>query len=538
MPARKLITALLLTSLVLCIVVTTCGRQAARDAIESITADELYTHLKFISSDEFMGRDTPSPELKMAARYLATQVESYGFKPLTADGSYLQRIPLETVAVSAADSRLRVGTRTFRFPADFSGRINTAGTFSGEVVFVGFGVNAPDVGWDDYGEVDLTDKVVVMLEGRLPEDHELMQDQNRRNIWMRSFVPRQKDAAMVLTVISEQREKEMARDRRTFPVSRRTTMVDQGGGGARRGMLSSFMQVEIRHRVATEILGVSRDELSGMFSMIGEGRQVPRRTYPGRRVEMTIGLNREEDYTQNVVAVLEGTDPELKDEYVLFGSHYDHVGVRSGTYPDSIRNGADDDGSGTVAMLEIAEAMAVERPRRSVVMVWHTGEEKGLWGARHFVSNSSIPLENISAQIQMDMLSRNEPDSIYVIGTHFLSSELDQISEDVARRLGLINLSNRYNDPDMPGNFHSQSDHYAYHVAGIPAIFYFCGVHEDLHQPTDTIEKCDMDKLERVTKLVYAVGLEIGNRDALLKLDRDPEVTSRGLHNLERPDSR
>jgi len=534
MPARKSITALLLTSLVLCVIITACGRQAEQSAIESITADELYTHLKFISSDDFMGRDTPSPELKMAARYLATQVESYGFKPLTADGSYLQRIPLETVAVSAADSRLRVGTRTFRFPADFGGRITTAGTFSGEVVFVGFGVSAPDVGWDDYGEVDLAGKVVVMLEGRLPEDHELMQDQNRRNIWMRSFVPRQKDAAMVLTVIGEESEREMARGGRTFPVSRRTTMVDQGGEGAQRGQRSSFMQVEIRHHVATEILGVSRDELSEMISMIGEGRQVPRRTYPGRRVEITIGLDREEDHTQNVVAVLEGTDPELKNEYVLFGSHYDHVGARGG----QIYNGADDDGSGTVAMLEIAEAMAVERPKRSVVMVWHTGEEKGLWGARHFVSNGPIPLENISVQIQMDMLSRNEPDSIYVIGTHFLSSELDQISKDVARRLELIHLSNRYNDPDMPGNYHSQSDHYAYHVVGIPAIFYFCGIHDDLHQPTDTIEKCDMDKLERVTKLVYAVGLEIGNRDALLKLDRDPEVTSRGIHNLERPDSR
>jgi Zn-dependent M28 family amino/carboxypeptidase len=168
------------------------------------------------------------------------------------------------------------------------------------------------------------------------------------------------------------------------------------------------------------------------------------------------------------------------------------------------------------------------------VLVWHTGEEKGLWGARYFVDNCPIPLEMISAQLQMDMLSRNDPGSIYIIGSHFLSSEMDEIDRRVADRLGIIKVDDEFNDPERPDNFFRQSDHHPYHQVGIPVTFFFCGVHEDLHRVTDEVKRCDFDKFERAVKLIYAVGLEVGNHPTLLKLDRDPNVTSRGKHNRER----
>ncbi|MCK4772440.1 MAG: M28 family peptidase [Candidatus Latescibacteria bacterium] len=501
-----------------------------QEALESITGSELLTHLKFVSADEFMGRNTPSRELKIAARYLATQVENFGFKPLMPDGSYFQRFPLETTSLSESESFLRAAGRTFLFPDDFGGRFFSDGSCAGEVVLVGYGVEAPDLEWDDYADLDLDGKIVVMLDGELPDDHPLMQSQNRHLQMTRRTAPRKKGAALILHVISEGLDREMEESGSSFRVYRRTR---RAGQTQQSGSMQFFPtpQIDIRHEVAAAILGISTTELSGLFRALSNGERVPGRAYPDRHVELMLKLKIEEDYTQNVVAILEGSDPQLKSEYVLFGSHYDHIGITSGAYPDSICNGADDDGSGTVAMLEIAEAMSITRPKRSVVMVWHTGEEKGLWGSRHFVDDCPIPLENISAQLQMDMLSRNAPDSIYVIGTHFLSSELDEINKEVARRLGIIELDNNYNDPDKRGNFHRQSDHYAYHQVGIPAIFYFCGTHEDLHRPSDSVDKCNMDKLERVTRLIYAVGLEVGNYPHLLVLDRNPEVTRRGKRN-------
>jgi len=530
MKRRKLISCCAFITMLVCITSLSFSQQRG---IKSITEDELRLHLTFIASDEFGGRNTPSTELKAAARYLATIVESCGFKPLMPDGSFLQNIPLEITKISEAKTELKIytdlGEHIFYFPQAFGLSSSAIGRFSGEIVFVGRGIYAPDLGWDDFGDIDLTGKVVVMLQAELPREHELMKPENRRIVQRSSLQPRSKGATGVLSIVSEEQEKKCAESGMYFDNPERGRVFDDIESRRRSSQMTPFVQAEIRHDVATALLGVSKDVLREMFAQLSRGEQVPGKEYPGKIVEINVETEKYKGNTQNVVAILEGSDEQLKNEYVLFGSHYDHVGTRNG----EVYNGADDDGSGTVSMLEIAQAMSIERPKRSVVMVWHTGEEKGLWGSRYFTRFSPIPIEKISAQLQMDMISRNAPDSIYVIGTHFLSSEPDQLSIDVARNLHVVHLNNLYNDPNLRRNFFHQSDHYPYYQVGIPVIFYFCGVHEDLHRPTDTVDKCDFDKMKRITQLVYAVGFEIGNRDSLMKLDRDPNITSRGLHNLK-----
>jgi len=509
--------------------------------IRSITAGELYTHLSFIAADELHGRNTPSPELKIAARYLASQVAAYGFEPLMPDGSYFQSMPLERIAVSPAQTVMKVyspsGDRVFTFPKDFSAGYQAEGIYYGGVVFLGFGLSAPDLQWDDVGDMDISGKIAVVLDGRLPEDHPVNSRENRMALYRKIMTLRQKGALGVLQVISPEQEEQMKSGGEVFPAEAYNRATWQTGRG--RGARSSpqpFFTGAIRHGAAAAILGISEPELAQMFMMLEMGVQVPAREIENKKVDIQVAVKRSENHTQNVVAYLEGSDPVLRNEYVCIGAHYDHVGARNG----QVYNGADDDGSGTVAMLEIAQALSVERPKRSIILVWHAGEEKGLWGSRYFTQNCPVSLGKISAQLQMDMISRNATDSIYVIGTHFLSSELDQINKETAARLNTINLNNHYNfnnpnnDRSLPNNYFRQSDHYPYHQMGIPVIFYFTGVHEDLHRPTDTIEKCDFDKMMRVTQLVYAVAMEIGNRDALLKLDVVPEVTSRGKHNLKR----
>ena len=189
--------------------------------------------------------------------------------------------------------------------------------------------------------------------------------------------------------------------------------------------------------------------------------------------------------------------------------------------------------SSAFTQIDIRHSLAavIEKPKRSLIFVWHTGEEKGLWGAYYFAAHSPIPLEKISAQLNMDMLSRNDPQSIYLIGSRKLSSELDAAIHAVNDKYLFFNLDYKYENPGHPDRFFFRSDQYPYIRYGIPAAWFFCGTTEDYHQETDTVDRVDFDKMERVTKLVYLTALEIGNRDSMLKLDIHPEVTSRGKHN-------
>jgi hypothetical protein len=238
-----------------------------------------------------------------------------------------------------------------------------------------------------------------------------------------------------------------------------------------------------------------------------------------KKAQLTLNLkvHAETKITQNVVAYLEGADPVLKNEVVAFGAHYDHVGVDDS---GDVFNGADDDGSGTTAMLEIARAFAKnpERPKRSLLFVSHTGEEKGLLGSRYYTEHPLAPLENTVAQLNMDMIGRNDSNSVFIIGSDFLSPELHQINLAANEMIGL-NFDYTYNTESDPNRFYYRSDHYNYARRGIPIIFYFSGVHEDYHKVTDTVDKINFDKMARIARLVYLTGWKVANRDSRPKVD-------------------
>jgi Zn-dependent M28 family amino/carboxypeptidase len=255
---------------------------------------------------------------------------------------------------------------------------------------------------------------------------------------------------------------------------------------------------------------------------------VPSREIAGRTVDLAVNFDSRIGATRNVVAILEGSDPVLRREYVLVGSHHDGIGYRE----DLVFPGADDNISGAVAMLSIGQALMVERPKRSVIFVWHTGEEKGLYGAYYFAQHSPVPVEQISAVLNLDMLSRNDPGSIYLIGSNKISSELDRALQEQNAKATKLTLDYKYEDPAHPDRFFFRSDHYPYMRYGIPAVWVFCGTTEDYHQVADVAERVDYAKMARVTKLVYATLMDIGNKPALLKLDLNPRITTRGGHNF------
>lgn len=232
------------------------------------------------------------------------------------------------------------------------------------------------------------------------------------------------------------------------------------------------------------------------------------------------------DSSQNVVGLIPGSDPALADEVVALGAHFDHLGVGSPVGGDSIYNGADDDGSGTVSLLELVEALSLgPRPRRSVMVVFHGAEEAGLLGSQHLTTDPPMPLDSIVAQLNLDMLGRNSPDSLFVIGAGRISSELDDIVRRQAQAAGLA-LDYTLDAEDHPERLYYRSDHYSYARHGIPVAFFFAGLHPDYHQPSDEIEKIDFEKLERAAELVYRVTWEVANQPEPLARDRFPESPS------------
>ncbi|MDT0295170.1 M28 family metallopeptidase [Mesonia ostreae] len=229
--------------------------------------------------------------------------------------------------------------------------------------------------------------------------------------------------------------------------------------------------------------------------------------------------------SENVVAFIEGS--EFPEEIVVISAHYDHVGMSDG----EIYNGADDDGSGTVSMLEMAEAFkkAAEdgfSPRRSILFLHVTGEEKGLLGSKYYTENPIFPLENTVTNLNTDMIGRIDPahegkaDYVYLIGSDKLSTDLHKVSEEMNSKYVNLDLDYTYNDENDPNRFYYRSDHYNFAKHNIPVIFYFNGTHADYHKPTDTADKIEYDLLEKRTKLIFYTAWEVANRDERLVVDK------------------
>jgi Zn-dependent M28 family amino/carboxypeptidase len=228
--------------------------------------------------------------------------------------------------------------------------------------------------------------------------------------------------------------------------------------------------------------------------------------------------------SENILAFIEGS--KKPEEIIVISAHYDHIGTNS---KGEIYNGADDDGSGTVAVMQIANAFQTAKnsgkgPKRSILFLHVTGEEHGLHGSRYYAENPIFPMKNTVVDLNIDMIGRDDPenrgkDYVYVIGSEMLSKELKVISEDVNKRTTNLILNYKYDDPKDPERLYYRSDHYNFAKNGIPVIFYFDGIHEDYHKPTDTPDKIDYELLQKRAQLVFATAWELANREERIKVD-------------------
>ena len=503
--------------------------------VDTIAAEQMRDYLTFIASDEMEGRDTPSRGLDTIAKFLAMNLTRWGFKPAGDNGTFLQRIDLRRDRIDATQTRVELNGRVLTAGRDYLPAGGAGEIKSGQLVFAGNGWYLKSKDIDAYRGIDPTGKIAVIFgtpnlspRGISRADFGKQGD----NYLNANDYARKRGVVGIIYVPDFQYLANWERNRQRI-MERGSTVVAK----FQTPNTAPLPSIVITPEIANALFTGESQSASGIFNAsYGTEMPAPFLLRSAKSVSMNILSSYETVPTQNVVAVWEGGDPVLKNEYVALGAHYDHVGICAPGTDDPICNGADDDGSGTTALLSMAEALAKAptRPKRSVLFVWHCGEEKGLWGSRYFTEYPTVPLDRVVTQINIDMIGRSKaaddtnerdkeltgPNAIYLIGSTMMSTELGELVDTVNKSYLNISYDRRYDDPGDPNRFFYRSDHFNYARKGIPIIFFFDGVHQDYHRPGDSPDKIDYQKMEKVTRTVYMTLWEVANRPTRPKVDK------------------
>lgn len=563
--------------------------------VSAITPADMKEWLSYIASDQLQGRQVYTEGLGLAASYIAEHLKAWGVKPAGDDGSYFQVVKVLGVNVkrgSTVTVTVNGQTKTFKdgegvtFPANQGGKQ----TITGTAEFVGYGLSLPVQNIDDYQGKAVDGKVVIYLGSRGPAV--LTATQNRLLGARARYAIELQHAVAAIGPAGGGFGRGGA-DRGAQPAAQAaqpgaapatagdTTAAGRGAqpaapaGGGRGGAnpnLGDFQTVQrLDNKIPPQI--TAGDEFFDfIFSAAGtkyadiKAKADARDALPPvtlKNVSITIDVNADYDIvqtrlTRNVVGIIPGTDPRLRDTYVMFGAHYDHIGYQqtppgqgrgggfggaggggaAGAQPpapggcvgqsrdtpkagDVINNGADDDGSGTVSIMAIAKAFATgPKPKRSLLFVWHAGEEAGLLGSRYMADYPEVPLDKVAAQLNIDMVGRNrcddpkESNTVYVVGSDRISTELHNMNEESNGALEKpMKLDYEMNDPADPESIYTRSDHYSYASKGVPIIFYTTGLHRDYHYVTDEVSKIEFPKMAHIAQLVYSTGMKVANMD-------------------------
>jgi hypothetical protein len=467
---------------------------AVRAAVATITEADVARRIGIIAHDSMGGRLTASPGLMKTARYIAGEFKRFGLEPGGDSGTYQLSFPIETrrvvaeqSAVSFASEGGQAVTATLAEGAVWSGGATNIDASGGLVLLAG--AVTPDGIKPD----DVKGKIVIWL---LPPGDQLPQGYG---LVLNALNSRGATGVVLQTASDSLVRLAKIRANRTSRVV-----------GDQPGMVVVLMP---DRTVLAQV-----PEAADVYAQLRAATAIAVAPYPDWTGTITVRdtvLSRTS--SPNTVGILEGTDPALKNEYLVFSAHMDHVGTASAQNPqcrpvegDNICNGADDDASGTIGVVELAEAYSKPgaRPKRSLIFVTVSGEEQGLDGSEWFANHPPVPMAQVVANINMDMIGRNWKDTISVIGKEH---------SDLGVTLNRVNAAHpelrmtAVDDLWPQENFYRRSDHYNFAVKGVPILFFFNGVHADYHRPSDSPEKIDAEKESRILQLIYYLGLEVGN---------------------------
>lgn len=489
----------------------------------TITKDDLKKQLTIIAGPEMEGRETGTEGQRRAAAYIASQFKAFGLKPAPGTTDYQQFYAIGYD--SLVTSSVTIGGKTLQRGKDYvdeTGSNNTGNVNANGIVFVGYGIG--DAKYDDYSGKDVKGKAVVFFTGEPKQE-----DGNyvitgtkvfstwgnpRSGLVQKAMLAKQKGAAMVIVINSG-----MDTISTSYAnISKRTQMrlvktdgegvncITVAAAGAKDVVGEQFLSTALAKAKKNELLNTDNYSASTAVAY--------------SFTEQKFNSN-----ASNVAGYIEGTDK--KDEYVILTGHYDHLGMRNG----QIYYGADDDGSGTCSVLEMAEAFAKAKadgngPRRTVVFMTVSGEEKGLWGSEYYSEHPLFPLDKTSVDLNTDMVGRLDTERktddtlnyVYVIGHNKLSTDLAEINEAVNNKYTKLVLDYKYDDPADPNRIYFRSDHYNFARKGVPILFYYDGMLKaDYHRPTDTVDKIYWDIYEKRVRMIFHTAWEMANRNDMLK---------------------
>jgi len=479
---------------------TSIRMSVADDPAAVITPESYYKHLYFLANDAMRGRNTPSPELDIAAAYLVAQSRALGLEPGAEDGSYYQRWPYRQIAPDAANANLALEGPSGRTPITMgqgaTARGALEGNLSGELLFVA-NASAPLAAGSATGKI-----LVSYIPGGFSQPW--LQRLNQLNT-----LAQNSGAAGSLVVVES-----------GFPAADFENLSGRFAAPAwRMGWDLPLPQVVVGRAMA-------EGAIPGFAALAAraEAGEAVQQAVSGVRLAGTLPPNIVVDgRPANVVAILRGSDPVLRDEYVVLSAHYDHVGIGTPLNGDSIYNGADDNASGTVSLLEVARAISAMpvAPKRSIAFVWVSGEEKGLLGSSWFVDHSPIPVEQMVANLNSDMIGGDaHRDTLVVIGKTY--SNLGPLVDDLNEGMPELRLTT--SDDIWPDQrFFFRSDQFHFMRKEIPALFFFTGTHECYHRPCDEPQRLNVDKASRIARLLTHATIEIAN------LAERPRWTPEGL---------
>ena len=490
----------------------------------SITAEDLRNHLTVIASDEFEGRETGTEGQKKAANYISKHFESLGL-PKINNGSYFQKIEFiserwKNIRMNVNGEKVKHLWDFYAFPSTNSHRDTTQ---IDALIFLGYGID--DERYSDYNGVDVKGKAILIFDKEPvnQKGNSYLTKTDSLSNWSIDFRQKLKAAkkygVSTVFIIDTDFKQNMAAARKTI-INRK--LLIGGGEFPDKNFANNCF---ISSTLAKNIIGNSYQDFIKTRKKI-QKKGKPKQLSIPCDIQIIQRKNIKTLDGENVLGFVEGTDSDLKEEVLIVTAHYDHLGKR-GT---SVYNGADDNGSGTSTVLEVCEAFVNAKkngigPRRSVLFMLVSGEEKGLLGSEYYAANPLFPLAQTIANINVDMVGRvdskheENPDYIYVIGADRLSTTLHEINEQMNDTYVQLELDYTYNEKNDPNRYYYRSDHYNFAEKGIPAIFYFNGTHSDYHKITDTVDKINFEKMAKIGKLVFHTAWELSNRDERIKVD-------------------
>ncbi len=480
--------------------------------LQAISSQEMLTQVQFLASDEMLGRDTPSPQLDSCAAFIARYFHSLGLTPVPALSHYFQPVTLLKTRLAGAQKFILTVSgvaKEYALKDDFVPLpVSANREITAPVVFVGYGISAPDYRYDDYQDIDVRGKVVLAF------THE-PQERDSTSIFQGAKMTEHSElhhkvlnaidhGAVGFIYVTDPAHK-FRRPPNIWPSLMKTPPEEAIPFTLGEKEENKIVAVRIGKQLADDLMAATGKSMEEVHRNI-DANLVPQSCeLPQVSVTMASDLASDRFLTQNVIAWWPGSDPALNNEIVVIGAHYDHLGARGDS---AIYHGADDNASGTAGVMAVAKAFSScpQRPRRSIVVICFTGEEKGLFGSRYYVGTDPLfPLAQTVAMINLDMIGRNDTSAVEVFGAN-RSPDLAAILKDVNQSLKLkLDLKD---DRRVGG-----SDHVSFFRKKIPYLFFNTGTHVDYHRPSDTAEKIDAEKMAQIARLAFGCAWEIANRN-------------------------